>query len=253
MSRLDINCMTGQWPFRKLGHHTLEEVTKTHLQNGITGGFMSSMESVFYNDPYEGDEDLSKIIHGTTYFHVQSINPLLSFTVDDIKRGVEHFGIKGVKCYPCYHAFALDGPELEPVCRYLQEAGIPLMVQLRMEDYRADYIAIQKQLGVKDIGALLKKYPDNKIVLLTPRLNEIKALANMIKGHDNVLLDTSGLKDGLFSVEDTVAAIGPDKLAYGSLYPLFCMKSTLMLVEEAVLSSSIKQKILSGNAKDFFG
>lgn len=253
MSRFDLNCMIGHWPFRKLRHNTLEEIQKIHGKNGITGGCISSLDSILYNDPYEGDEDMAGIIKGTDYIHIQSVNPVLSFTVADIKRGIEMFGIKGVKIYPCYHQYNLDTPELEPVCEYLRDQNIPLFVQLRMEDYRADYVMLQKQLGVKDIEVLLKKYPDNKIVLLTPRLHEIKALASMLKESKNVLMDTSGLKDGLYSVESVVDAIGPDKLAYGSLYPLFCLKSTLMLVEEAKLDQEIKQKILWENAKNFLG
>lgn len=252
MSRFDINCMIGHWPFRKLGHNKPEDILKVHAQNDITAGCISSLDSVLYNDPYEGDEDLAVDIKKMNqYLHIQSVNPLLSFSTDDIKRGVELLGVKGVKIYPCYHQYNLDAVELEPVCKCLREYDIPLFVQLRMEDYRADYIMLQKQLGVKDIDVLLNKYPDIKIVLLTPRLNEIKSLASVIRRTDRVLLDTSGLKDGLFAVESVVDSIGPDKLAYGSLYPLFCLKSTLMLVEEAQLDQNIKQKIYSENAKKF--
>ncbi|HBN84820.1 MAG TPA: hypothetical protein DDZ89_13365 [Clostridiales bacterium] len=253
MSRFDLNCMVGHWPFRKLRHNKPEDILKTHKQNGITGGCVSSLDSILYNDPYEGDEDLVQGAKEMGYIHIQSVNPILSFTTDDIKRGVELLGTKGVKIYPCYHQYGFDAPELEPVCEYLKEQNIPLFVQLRMEDYRADYVMLQKQLGVKDLQTLLNKYPDNKIVLLTPRLNEINALAPMVKESDNVLFDTSGLKDGLFSVETVVNVIGPDKLAFGSLYPLFCLKSILMLVEEAQLDEDIKQKIYSGNAERFLG
>lgn len=253
MSRFDINCMIGHWPFRKLRHNKPEDILKTHKLNGITGGCVSSLDSILYNDPYEGDEDIKKDVKDMGYIHIQSVNPILSFTLDDIKRGVELLGTKGVKIYPCYHQYDFTIPELEPVCQYLKEQNIPLYVQLRMEDYRGDYVMLQKQMGTKDIQTLLQKYPDNKIVLLTPRLNEIMALAPMVKDMDNVLFDTSGLKDGLFAVESVVEAIGPDKLAFGSLYPLFCLKSLLMLVEEAQLDDETKEKIYHKNAERFLG
>lgn len=254
MSALDLNCMLGRWPFRKLRHSNTEDLLNTHRINRITGGCISSLDSVFYNDPYEGDEDLAEILKDMPgYVHIQSVNPILSFTVDDVIRGAESLGTKGVKIYPCYHQYDFDAPELEPLFRFCEEKDIPVFVQLRMEDYRADYLVLQKQFGAKDIQALLEKYPNNRFVLLTARLNEIQALAPVINESDKVLFDTSGLKDGLFSVEAVVEKIGTDKLAYGSMYPLFCLKSTLLLVEKAQLTEAEKKKILFENAESFLG
>ena len=251
MNRFDLSCMIGHWPFRKLRHNKPEDILKTHQKNGITGGCISCLDSILYNDPYEGDEGIVQIVKDMGYMHIQSVNPILSFAMDDIKRGVELLGTKGVKIYPCYHQYDFDAPELEPVCQTLKEHDMPLFVQIRMEDYWTDYLLRQKQFGVKDMEFLLKKYPDNKIVILMARSNEITALAPVIKESNNVLFDTSGFKDYLFVVESVADAIGPDKLAYGSLYPLLCLKSTLLLVEKAQLEESVKQKIYGENAKNF--
>ncbi|NLY97754.1 MAG: hypothetical protein GX082_10080, partial [Clostridiaceae bacterium] len=38
-----------------------------------------------------------------------------------------------------------------------------------------------------------------------------------------------------------------------SMYPLFCLKSTLLLVEKAQLTEAEKKKILFENAESFLG
>ena len=67
---IDINCLVGHWPYRKLYKNTFEEVQKIHKANGISSGYVSSLDSIFYNDPFEGDEDLHEILKGTSYHHV---------------------------------------------------------------------------------------------------------------------------------------------------------------------------------------
>ncbi len=48
MSRFDINCMVGHWPFRKLRYNKPEDRLKTHMKNDITGGCISSLTCSSY-------------------------------------------------------------------------------------------------------------------------------------------------------------------------------------------------------------
>ena len=64
-----------------------------------------------------------------------------------------------------------------------------------------------------------------------------------------VWVDTSGLKDKAFTVENVCSEIGPDKLVYGSQYPLFSLRATLYLVEREGLPDKLKHRILWDNAQ----
>ena len=97
MLNFDVNCLLGHWPFRKLYRNTYADLIRVHNENGIDCGLVSSLNSIFYNDPFEGDEELHKVIKGTGYRHILTVNPMLPAFTEDIRKGVEFFGISGVR------------------------------------------------------------------------------------------------------------------------------------------------------------
>lgn len=247
MDIIDVNCLAGHWPFRKLPGNTFGELVNIHKANGITSGYVSSLNSIFYNDPFQGDEELHELIKDTGYHHVLTVNPLLPSFEDDIERGIKLFNISGVKIFPTYHGYRLDAPEVKALCEVLKKHGLPLFLTMRMEDERLSYIVIPTPIQISDIQTFLETNKDLKIILLNIRFNEIKNISNTLIESSNIYFDTSGLKDQLFNVEKLAEELGNRKILYGSLYPLFCLKSTLLEVTSAGISSLSKENILFKN------
>lgn len=249
MEKIDVNCMIGHWPFRKLYKNTFDDLRKVHEINGIGYGYVSSINSIFYNDPFEGDEELHHTIKGTMYKHILTINPLLPGFDQDIMKAIEYFDIKGVRIYPGYHDYGLDDIKLHELCELLLQYNLPLYLTSRMEDERLNYLMRPRTIDYKEVEAFLDKYPELKVILLTFRNSELIPLKKTLLKRNNILYDTSGLKDGLFAIRKSIDAIGECRIAYGSLFPLFCLKSTLLLVENDELDNNIKEKILDGNIR----
>jgi predicted TIM-barrel fold metal-dependent hydrolase len=242
---IDVNCLVGNWPFRKLYKNTFEEVKKIHMENGITSGYVSSLDSIFYNDPFEGDEDLHEILKGTSYHHVLTINPQLPEFIQDVKDGIEKFDIKGVRIYPGYHGYSLSDSKVKELCQVLADYDLPLFVTVRMEDERMDYLLKPEKVPASDIEALLNSNPENKFILLTAYSNELTSIKEAINNHKYVRFDTSGLKGPLFVVEKMLEDFLPEKMVYGSLYPLYSFSCTYLTLKEAQIEESVKQEILS--------
>ena len=59
--RFDCNDFIGEWPFRRFYHGGMEGLQKVWEQAGITAGAVSTLNSVFYNDPMEAEELLDGI------------------------------------------------------------------------------------------------------------------------------------------------------------------------------------------------
>ena len=250
MSRTDVNCLLGSWPFRKLYKNTFEDLKKVHKNNGITSGYVSSLNSIFYNDPFEGEMDLHEAIKDDpAYKHVLTINPLLPAFEEDIAKGIELFNIKGVRIYPYYHGYTLDNKYVDELCGILARTGLPLFLTFRMEDERMNYMSSPRMPDTAEIADFMDKHPENSIVLIGIRYHEAEALKDIINSRSNVLLDTSGLKDLLFVIEKILKLINPDKLVYGSLHPLYCLKSTLLLVEKAEIDEKVRNMVLQANVE----
>lgn len=242
--RTDVSCFLGHWPFRKLYKSSLRDLKGIHQQHGITSGYVSSMNSIFYNDPFEGEEELHEWIkQEPAYHHVLTVNPMLPGFVDDIKQGVDEFEIKGVRIYPSYHQYGLEHESMQLLCETLSTFGLPLFLTLRMEDERLNYLMKPQSLDVSEIERFMNQYRDQRIVLSHVRYAELMALKDIILALPGVYFDTVGLKDQMFVIEKMLQVFPADKLLYGSLYPLHCLTSTKLLIDCADILEDEKDQI----------
>ena len=246
MTKMDFNCFVGGWPFHRVRCNSLDKLMALHRDNGIDGAFVSSTDAIFYNDPYEADELLAQQVQGTNYRHVMTVNPMLPGCLDDIRRGVEKLHIAGVRILPGFHDYTLDSPEVAELCELLRTYHLPLFLTLRMEDDRVAYLFYPKTIPIWDIGQFLGTQMGFPILLCNVRISEIRWLKQLILSRSDVYVDTSGLKDGLFSMEALSEEQLTQRLIYGSLAPIFCLKSTLLLIERAEIPALEKEKMLSG-------
>lgn len=247
MFRTDVNCLIGHWPYRKLHKNTFEDLRKVHIDNNISSGYVSSMDSIFYNDPFEGDEELHEILKGSNYHHVLTINPMLPEFLGDIQKGIKLFNIKGVKIFPCYHGYSLDDINIGILCTELKKRNLPLFIVLRMEDERLNHLVKPSTVDLREISKFISRNKDIKIVILNANIYEILELQKDTTINDNVFFDTSGLKGPLFPVEKLLEAVDVKKILFGSLHPLYCLKSTLLIVEKAQIEEAAKDKIMCEN------
>jgi predicted TIM-barrel fold metal-dependent hydrolase len=245
----DVNALLGHWPFRKIRKNTLEDLRRVHRENGITGGFVASLNSIFYNDPFEGDEELHALIGGTEYKHVLTVNPTLPGWQRDIEDGLSRFDIRGVRIYPTYHDYDLNDEPVAELCRELKRHGLPLFVTKRMEDERLDYLMKPKPLDVVSLGKFVSGQPDLDIIVLNIRFGEIVSLKDTANELPRLYFDTCGLKDKVFVLEDLLKLIPAEKLVYGSQHPLYCLKSSFCIVDMVDIPEAAKKGIFAENVK----
>ncbi|PYI54849.1 amidohydrolase family protein [Paenibacillus flagellatus] len=245
----DVNALLGHWPFRKIRKNTLDDLRHVHRTNGISGGYVASLNSIFYNDPFEGDEELHALIGGTEYKHVLTVNPTLPGWRRDIEDGLKRFDIRGVRVYPTYHDYDLNDEPVSELCDALQEFGLPLFVTKRMEDERLDYLIKPKPLDVESLRRFVRSRPNLDIVVLNIRFAEIVALEAEANELPRLFFDTSGLKDKVFVLEELLRHVPAGKIVYGSQHPLYCLKSTHAIVDMVDLPDETKRAIFADNAK----
>ena len=234
MQRSDMSCFIGRWPFYKVPGETLEDLKKMHLKYGITGGYVSSLESIFYNDPMEAEEELAQILEEEEhYHHILTINPCLPAWRENLLRGVSEFHIAGVRIVPSVQRYALDSPEVAKLCEELRELRLPLFLTLRMVDERTEYLLYSQSISMESVCNFLSQQYGFPICLSQIKNNELASICNAVMARKDVFYDTSGLKyynDPLKKLDELQML--SERLRYGSFYPLNCMKSTLLLIEK---------------------
>ena len=247
MRRMDFNGFTGNWPFFRVRSNTVEKLAQLHQRCGIEGGFVSSLEAIFYQDPYEAELQLSRQLKGSAYMHAMVLNPTLPGWKDDLKRAAQQLNIKAVRLVPGFQGYALTDPALEEVMANLREYGLPLIITLRMRDERTMWMIQPESISVEDLQCFLDKNTDIPTLVTHIRAAETEKLSPQLTARENLFVDISGFKDGLFvldhMVKDTAAR---GHLVYGSGAPLMEMHATTLQIDTAELPEEAKQEIFSG-------
>lgn len=247
MKRLDFNGFSGNWPFFKVRNNTVEKIARLHARCGITGGIVSSLEAIFYQDPYEAELELSRQLQGTPYMHAMVLNPKLPGWKDDLKRAVQQLNIKAVRLVTGFQGYTLADPVMEEVTACLREYEFPLIITLRMRDERTMWMLQPANVEIGELTAYLDKNPDIPTLITHIRAAEVEKLSPQLTARENLFVDISGFKDGLFVLDrmwsDTAAK---GHIVYGSGTPLMEMQATTLQIDTALLPDEAKAEMFGG-------
>ncbi len=143
----------------------------------------------------------------------------------------------------------MEDARLESLCLLLEELRLPLFLTLRMEDERITYLMQPQDIPLWDLSMFAAKYPNIPILLCNARYFELCWLSDTMREYENLYADCSGLKNGLFGMDEVQDPLIQSRLVYGSLAPLLCMKSTILLLDRSNIAQEQKEAIYS--AKNF--
>ncbi len=252
MKKIDINTFTGHWPFRKVYHQSPDSIRAYMERDEVEQSLISSFDSIFYNDAFEGDEDLHAAIAGDRRFRmVMTVNPKVPGWQKDLEYECEHYNICAVKVYPTYHNYLLKDPDFLELVSVLEKKKLPLMIALRLEDPRFVYLWSVGTIDLNTIRVLVGE-TTIPIIMLHGLTAEVQALAPILDGKHNFYVDTCGLRYGVFPVETLRKTVSADSILYGSSYPLLCAKAASYVIERADIPEEEKEKMLYQNAERVF-
>jgi len=239
----DINTFVGHWPFRRLRGEGWSELFAAHCRAGIAGGTVASFDSIFYNDPTEGDDRLFELGSGSQYTPAMSLNPKIPLMLDDAER----YGAKVVRIYPDLHGYKLCDDIFTPIADYLTSHDIRLLITARLFIAREAYFLPPPVFDIDDVCAFIAKYPNLKMAILGMERQELldKKIGEAIRGHGGVYYDLSFTRSA--HVTRYADNLGVSTMLFGSAYPLVSLESVRLMLEKSGLSESEKEAAAGGN------
>lgn len=246
MKRQDINCFTGNWPFFRLRCNTVEKLKKLHSEAHISSGLISSLEAVFYQDPYEAELQLAQQIEGTAYKHAMILNPMLPAWQDDLKRAARDLKISAVRIMPGYHRYLLTDSVMDSVASALRDLNLPLVITLRVRDERTAWMIQPELIQMPDVASFVSKNPDIPVLLTGIRVNELRSLDPSQVPWDNLYADISMFKEGFHPLESAwELEYVRGHILFGSAAPMMELQATVMQVETADISQYDKARMFA--------
>lgn len=245
----DFNAFVGTWPFHRIRRPSFADLRALHAESGIGGGFVSSLEAIFWNDPYEAELLLARELEGSdTYRHVMTVDPMLSGTEDALRRGRSDLGIAGVRLLPGFHGYTLDDPKLGRLWDFLRSEHLPLLLTVRMEDERVTHMFHPRTVPTEETEAFLRDVTGFPVLLCNVRDGELPDLRGAMFARPDVFSDACGFKNGLFPLDSLYENGLTERIVYGSLAPIFCLRSTFLAFETADIPRDEIARMLTGEA-----
>ncbi|HXY46439.1 MAG TPA: amidohydrolase family protein [Thermoplasmata archaeon] len=184
-----------------------------------------------------------------------------------IRRAIELWetekGLAGIKLYPGYQPFYPHDPRLAPVYEYAHRRGLPVLIH---QGDTLDGIGLVKFARPVEVDEVAGRYRDVTIVLCHFGNPWIAEGAEVVFKNPNVYADTSGLlahptfpyfermiEQSRRVLYEAIVTIGrPDRILYGSDWPLEELGVAVDLIDRLDLPETDRDLILGGNARRLF-
>jgi len=157
-----------------------------------------------------------------------------------------------IKLHPNYHCYHLTDGAARELLTACGEAGLPVIVQMRMQDTRSHHPLMQvPDVDINEVLDAAAASPQTKFVIGGIKWGEASSKANDINALPNVWLDISQCEI-VDVLRRLIRLFGAQRLLFGTHAPFFYVKSALLKLEEARLTEEERQLITEDNAREVF-
>lgn len=254
---IDINAYLGHWPFRPLRDRTAEALVTWMDRKGIDRAVVSSLDAILYKNSQAGNEELAAAVapYPDRLIPFATINPTYAAWEEDLERCHTELGMKGTRIYPSYHGYTVQDRVLADLIAAAAGSDWPVAIPLRMEDRRQQHwMDTAEDIAAAAVAELVSRFPEAQFMIL----NGIGDAADWAPlAQARVLIDISRLSNLRLrppprdaSIPALIAALGADKLAFGTGMPIKYPDPALLKVDILDADESVKERIRWRNAAE---
>lgn len=243
---IDSNCHLGHWPFRALANSDPAGLLGLMDRWGVTQAWVGPFEALFYRDSGQANRDLLRSLapYRDRLIPWAALNPGFPGWEQDWREAREG-GCVGVRLYPNYHGYALGDDCCLKLLAQAQELDLPVAVYERVVDERLHHWHCKVPPTEMALAPLVQRYPRLRLI-------QCGSSAGAAAAPPGVCVEISRV-EGIGGVGALVAALGPERVLFGSHAPYFYLQAALLKVVEAGLGEEARQALLHGNARRLLG
>lgn len=190
-----------------------------------------------------------------------SITALSSDTIAELRGYLQEGLIRGLKLYPGYEPYFPHDPVLDPVYALAEEFHAPVMVHCGDTFTPRGKLKYAHPLNIDEVAV---DHPGVNFVICHLGNPWIRDCMEVVYKNKNVFTDISGLVLGDFTdrfesfmhkqlQEMLVYGVEPDKVLFGTDWPIASMESYIDFMEELGIPERDRRKIMWENSASLFG
>jgi predicted TIM-barrel fold metal-dependent hydrolase len=249
---VDTNVNLSRWPFRRLaGDETADLVMRLRKRN-VVQAWAGSFDGILHKDIGGVNARLAADCntHGKGFLApFGSINPKLPDWQEDVRRCAKDYRMPGIRLHPNYHGYELIDPVFAELLQLAVTHGLIVQLVVSMEDIRTQHPLMRvPPVDLSALAPVVKNQPSARLFILnwwpTLRVDRIRPLADA----GEIYFDIAML-EGIEGVARLVQQLPPERVLFGSNFPLFYFEAALLKVQESGLPEAGKTMLFEGNAR----
>ncbi|MGE3616836.1 MAG: amidohydrolase family protein [Gemmatimonadales bacterium] len=253
--RTDVNAFLGHYPFRRVEGGSPGGLVQAMARHGIDRAWVSNLGSLYWKDPTEGNAILFKVAEGQESFRpVPAIHPGLANWRAVLAEAVARRA-PAIRVDPLLQGIAPDHPELEALAHLAAEAGVPMLMAVRLEDGRQRHPNDRTgELEPWMVRRLIRRDPALRLIVTHADRDFIEQVhyGSTVAEAERLLWDICWIwGPPMDDLAHLVATIGAARFAFGTGMPLRIPESSAAKLELLDLPAAELALIESGNAAAF--
>jgi predicted TIM-barrel fold metal-dependent hydrolase len=251
--RIDVNCFVGAYPFRRVPGTSAESVLRACDRVGIDQAWISHLPSVFWRDPGAGNAWLYETAKRQERFRpIPAIHPGLAGWAEAVEAAARE-AAPAVRCDPMYYGVDPTGAELNALLGACAEAGLPLMLAVRLEDARQRHPNDRAgELPPWSVRSLVRSHPAARLIVTHADRSFVEEVhfGSTPEEAGRIWWDICWIwgppEDHL---ELLVGTVGVERFLFGTGQPLRIPESTVAKLDLLNVTSDQRMLIESRNAE----
>ena len=246
---IDTHAYLSRWPFRRLHGDEPAELVARMREHGAAQVWVGSFDGLLHKDVSAVNARLVNECraHGQGLLEpFGTVNPVLPDWQEEVRRCREVHRMPGIRLHPNYHGYTLADPRFAETLRLAARAGLIVQLVVTMEDERTQHPLLQvPSVDLEPLAGIVSTIPSLRLIVLNQRHD---APVKKIAAAGEVYFDFA-MVERVRGVATLARQISPERVVFGSHFPLFYVESAVLKMREAGLREEDFRAICEGNAR----
>lgn len=246
---IDTHAYLSRWPFRRLAGDEPAQFLASMREQGVVQAWVGNFDGLLHKDIGAVNARLAadcRAHPAGLLVPFGTVNPTLPDWPEEVRRCRELHRMPGIRLHPNYHGYTLADPRFSEVLRLAVGSGLMVQLVVTMEDERTQHPLLQvPSVDLNPLAAIVPAVPSLRLIVLNQKHD---APVKKLSALGQVYFDFA-MVERLRGVATLARQVSPERVVFGSHFPLFYLESAVLKMREAGLGADDFRMISEGNAR----